>query len=154
LGMLVTLTGALIRMTCFYTLGPLFTFELAITPTHSLVMTGPYAFVRHPSYTGVYFTLLGSSVVALAPGSWLRECWLQLGSCSTQLNSFGLGRSSGVGTFVAWFALGFWVVKVAYALRSTNHRLATEDSELRRAFGPVWEAYAEKVRYRLVPGVY
>lgn len=178
-GTLAVLCGSVIRLVCFRTLGPLFTFELTISPAHSLVTHGPYAIVRHPSYTGIYLTLLGSSAVALAPGSWLHECWLQLGSCGvsaawnvalavpvTHANETAgalldvhqqlptCRRTFGVGTFLAWLVLGFWAVKVAYALRSTNRRLATEDRELRRAFGPAWEAYAERVPWRLIPGVW
>ncbi|EPS97120.1 hypothetical protein FOMPIDRAFT_28089, partial [Fomitopsis schrenkii] len=141
LGALATLFGAILRVACFRALGPLFTFELAITPSHSLVTTGPYAWVRHPSYTGIYLTLLGASAVGLAPGAWLRECALRLGA--------GLGA----GAALAWLVLAFWVFKVAYALRSTNRRLRTEDTELRKAFGVVWDEYAERTRWRLLPGV-
>ena len=186
-GALATFFGAIIRVACFRALGPLFTFELAITPSHSLVTTGPYAWVRHPSYTGIYLTLLGASAVGLAPGAWLRECALRLGTCAaavtnsanttiTGATSWALRSASGVGTqeliltlpapacvhvsglsigtALAWFVLGFWFVKVVYALRSTNRRLRTEDTELRKAFGIVWDEYAEQTRWRLLPGVF
>ena len=50
--------------------------------------------------------------------------------------------------------VAFWAVKVVYALRSTNRRLRTEDTELRKAFGAVWDEYAEQTRWRLLPGVF
>lgn len=187
LGALATLFGALIRVACFRALGPLFTFELSITPSHSLFTTGPYAWVRHPSYTGIYLTLLGASAVGLAPGAWLRECALRLGACAASVAasanttlagapSWSVRAASGVGASefmlalpapacvhiralgeggaLAWLVLAFWVFKVAYALRSTNRRLHTEDTELRKAFGVVWDEYAEQTRWRLLPGVF
>ncbi|KAI0726811.1 hypothetical protein C8Q72DRAFT_782944 [Fomitopsis betulina] len=158
LGALATLFGALIRVACFRALGPLFTFELSITPSHSLVTTGPYAWVRHPSYTGIYLTLLGASAVGLAPGAWLRECALRLGACAASVaasaNTTLAGAPSWSGGALAWLVLAFWVSKVAYALRSTNRRLHTEDTELRKAFGVVWDEYAEQTRWRLLPGVF
>ncbi|KAI0916609.1 hypothetical protein AcV5_003047 [Taiwanofungus camphoratus] len=179
IGALCTNLGALLRLACFRTLGSFFTFELAITPAHALITVGPYATVRHPSYTGVYLTLLGASAVGLAPGAWLRECWLRRGVCAAEVgimkvSAWGLGALAlegdvetvkeaadshcathfGLGGLFAWSALAFWTVKVAYALRSTHRRLATEDAELHRVFGSVWEAYAKKVRWRLVPWVY
>ncbi|GBE84476.1 hypothetical protein BKA93DRAFT_322813 [Sparassis latifolia] len=149
LGTLSVLSGAVIRLACFRALGPLFTFELTITPSHRLVSGGPYAIVRHPSYTGVFLTLVGASAVGLAPGAWLRECWLR--PCVPYVGVLCVPR---VGATVAWAALTFWVVKVSYAMWCTLVRLAREDEELHRAFGKTWEVYAERVRWRLVPGVY
>ncbi|KAH9830217.1 uncharacterized protein C8Q71DRAFT_717390 [Rhodofomes roseus] len=158
-GALATLFGAVLRVACFRALGPLFTFELAITPSHSLVTTGPYAWVRHPSYAGIYMTLLGASAVGLAPGAWLRECALRLGTCAVIFPAIAAPpcvhvHGLGLGTVLAWFVLAFWCVKVAYALQSTNKRLRTEDTELRKAFGAVWDEYAERTRWRLLPGVF
>lgn len=81
-GAVSAILGNLLRQRCFQELGTLFTFEVTILPDHKLVTTGPYSYVRHPSYTGIYMTLLGPSVMALAPGSWIRECWFNL-TCSS-----------------------------------------------------------------------
>ncbi|OBZ78101.1 hypothetical protein A0H81_01733 [Grifola frondosa] len=171
-GSLSTLFGAILRRSCFRTLGSLFTFELTIVPSHTLITSGPYSYVRHPSYTGIYMTLLGASAVALAPGAWLRECWLAAGRCAqghalaagvatitTYLGVNSSGKNmlledapgthcegTGFGTGLAWLLLAFWTVKVVYALRSTNRRLGTEDAELHRTFGAEWETWAERCR--------
>ena len=149
------MAGAALRVACFRALGPLFTFELTICPAHTLVTSGPYARVRHPSYTGVYLTLLGASAVMLAPGAWLREAWLAPALWAL----FGAGASSTEGIWGARAVLAcafalFWATKVFYALRSTNRRVVTEDGELHRVFGAQWEEWAARVRWRLLPGVY
>jgi protein-S-isoprenylcysteine O-methyltransferase Ste14 len=46
----------------------MFTRFVQILPGHRLVMTGPYRFVRHPSYSGL---LLFYGGMGLALGSWL-----------------------------------------------------------------------------------
>ncbi|KAI1792203.1 hypothetical protein LXA43DRAFT_887760 [Ganoderma leucocontextum] len=160
LGTVVVACGATLRLACFRALGTLFTFELTISPDHTLVTAGPYAHVRHPSYTGVYGLLLGSSAVMLAPGAWLREAWL----VPKRRNDDGVvgageGECAGpgpgpVGAALAWAFVAFWAVKVMYALKSTNKRVVTEDRELRRVFGSRWEEWAARVRWRLVPWVY
>ncbi|RPD56598.1 hypothetical protein L227DRAFT_468488, partial [Lentinus tigrinus ALCF2SS1-6] len=142
LGAALAIAGGWLRVACFRALGSLFTFELTIHPTHKLITDGPYAHVRHPSYTGVYATLLGSTTIMLAPSAWLHEAWLapslfaHLGAC------------------LAWLFAAFWVTKVTYALRSTNKRVVTEDRELHRVFGEQWEEWAARVRWRLLPWVY
>ncbi|KAH9855506.1 hypothetical protein C2E23DRAFT_866653 [Lenzites betulinus] len=160
--------GAALRLACFRALGALFTFELAISPTHTLVTGGPYARVRHPSYAGVYAVLLGASGVMGAPGAWLREAWLAPSVCAVVQGArriAGAHMEAGAGECVAWDGAGvrtglawafaaFWTAKVVYALRSTNKRVGTEDAELHRVFGAQWEEWAARVRWRLVPWVY
>jgi protein-S-isoprenylcysteine O-methyltransferase Ste14 len=68
------LFGGIIRLACYRTLGNLFTFELSIRKNHKLITSGPYAVVRHPSYTGLIMAVLGYSLCQLSSGSWLREC--------------------------------------------------------------------------------
>jgi protein-S-isoprenylcysteine O-methyltransferase Ste14 len=55
-------------------LGRMFTYDLRITEHHRLITSGPYAFVRHPSYTGLMVTMLGMLACMGARGSWLRAC--------------------------------------------------------------------------------
>ena len=163
-GVFAVISGSALRIWCFRTLGDFFTFELTIRPTHVLVKTGPYAFVRHPSYTGIYLTLLGASIVALAPGSLLRESWLLplLGSCIDEAipysSAFACWCASLLPTTLNQIIISvlvvFWFLKIWYALRSTNRRMVVEDEELHRAFGKAWEEYAKRVRWRLLPGIF
>ncbi|KAJ3369563.1 hypothetical protein HDU91_007070 [Kappamyces sp. JEL0680] len=48
------LTGCFVRLWCYETLGRLFTFDLAIRKEHTIIKEGPYAYVRHPSYSSLY----------------------------------------------------------------------------------------------------
>ena len=76
-GIVVILLGAALRWWAIFTLGRYFTFVVAVRATQSVVQSGPYRFVRHPSYTAILIMLLGvgmtlvnwaSLVVILAGG--------------------------------------------------------------------------------------
>lgn len=157
LGAVLAVGGGALRLACFRALGTLFTFELTISPTHTLVTEGPYAWVRHPSYAGVYAVLLGASAVMASPSAWLREAWLDpsvRALWGAVRGVEGQGGWVGAGAVLAWVFVVFWGTKVVYALRSTNRRVGTEDAELHRVFGAQWEEWAARVRWRLVPWVF
>jgi len=67
LGLVLMLTGILLRQYSIVVLGKYFTFDVAVQSGHTLIETGPYRYVRHPSYTGALLTLLG---FGLALGNW------------------------------------------------------------------------------------
>ncbi|KAL4250133.1 Protein-S-isoprenylcysteine O-methyltransferase [Abortiporus biennis] len=118
---------------------------------HRLVIEGPYSYVRHPSYTGVYLTLLGGTLVGLAPGSWVTTCWL-LPSMNFS-SSIPALRYLGIGQILVFAFVIFWCVKVYYAMRSTYRRLFIEDQELQKVFGKTWDSYAQRVQWRVLPGI-
>ncbi|HEV2580932.1 MAG TPA: isoprenylcysteine carboxylmethyltransferase family protein [Ktedonobacteraceae bacterium] len=51
-GIVVILLGTTLRWWAIFTLGRYFTIDVAVRSTRSVVQSGPYRFVRHPSYTG------------------------------------------------------------------------------------------------------
>ncbi|KAF9465453.1 hypothetical protein BDZ94DRAFT_1253841 [Collybia nuda] len=118
---------------CFRTLGRLFTFEITLRPKHELVTKGPYAWVRHPSYTGVYLTLLGATAVMCAPGTFFIE--------------YGMFGVSGI------LVLCLWAVKCVFVFRGISIRVGVEDEMLRVAFGEAWTEYARRVPYHFLPGL-
>jgi protein-S-isoprenylcysteine O-methyltransferase Ste14 len=118
---------------CFNSLGPFFTFEITIRPKHRLITHGPYAWVRHPSYTGIYLTLVGATLVLGAQGSWMAE--------------------HGIRTPLGVVATAFWMTKCAFAFRGMSVRLKAEDDVLRDTFGVQWEEYAVRVPCKFLPGV-
>ncbi|MEY2545602.1 MAG: hypothetical protein QOG48_719 [Verrucomicrobiota bacterium] len=59
LGLILFLVGIILRWISIWKLGRFFTVDVAIAEQHQLVDTGPYRFVRHPSYTGALLAFLG-----------------------------------------------------------------------------------------------
>jgi protein-S-isoprenylcysteine O-methyltransferase len=58
-GIALFAAGLAIRWYAIVHLGRFFTVNVAIAPDHRLIDTGPYRFVRHPSYTGALMAFLG-----------------------------------------------------------------------------------------------
>ncbi|KAH8079094.1 hypothetical protein BXZ70DRAFT_654431 [Cristinia sonorae] len=134
-GFVVLVAGTILRVRCYRTLGDLFTFELTLRPNHKLVTTGPYAFVRHPSYTAGFLFMNGLLISQLGPGS--------------------LSYASGLwNTLFGRIFLATWLGTVAVVESILVWRTRLEDEVLRREFGRNWEAWAERTRFRIVPGLY
>ncbi|KAF8512157.1 hypothetical protein BU17DRAFT_54183 [Hysterangium stoloniferum] len=127
--------GGLIRIWCYKALGTLFTYEITIRPSHKLVTWGPYAYLRHPSYTGILFLTSGTVLSTLGTNG---------------ANTCGIMAKS---TIIRWLlrSWGVWAFYVIYALFS---RGPVEDAELKKAFGKEWSDYAQRVVYRCIPGIY
>jgi len=53
-----------------YHLGQFFRFEASIQQDHKLIVSGPYAVVRHPSYTGLMMVFIGWFPWQLGKGCW------------------------------------------------------------------------------------
>jgi protein-S-isoprenylcysteine O-methyltransferase Ste14 len=67
-GVCLMLLGIALRWYSAMILGKYFTFDVAIQTGQILIDTGPYRYVRHPSYTGALLTLFG---FGLALGNWV-----------------------------------------------------------------------------------
>jgi protein-S-isoprenylcysteine O-methyltransferase len=50
--------GVALRWWAIHTLGKFFTVDVAVHKEHRLITAGPYAWIRHPSYTGLLMELL------------------------------------------------------------------------------------------------
>jgi len=134
---IVSLTGALIRRSCYKALGHMFTFEISLRDNHHLVTSGPYSFVRHPSYTSGALALIGALLCETTSGSWAIEC---SGLFPPLLEGPLVFLS-----YIITAVIGFLVIAP---------RLEKEDIMLRKRFGLQWDEWAAKVPYRLIPGVY
>ncbi|KAF9228215.1 ICMT-domain-containing protein [Gyrodon lividus] len=134
-GSILVITGSLGRLWCFRALGRHFTHQLALRKDHQLITTGPYAIVRHPGYLFATISALGMSLIIASPGSFTLRCgWLE--------TAFG---KAVIGIWAMQNVLG-WVLSYA--------RTKSEDGMLRVRFREEWDSYSQRVRYRLVPGVF
>jgi len=72
-GMMLVWAGILLRFWAVQTLGKFFRSKVEIQAEHRLIRSGPYRYLRNPSYTGVLITLVGFGV---GVGNWLSVCVL------------------------------------------------------------------------------
>lgn len=135
-GPLLVLGGGLLRNWCFRTLGRFFTFDLAILKEHRLVTSGPYAYVRHPSYTGGIMMCIGIIIQLYGSQSYLSGC--------------GILTSSYWPFRVCAFLPGFLAFITATGM---VYRCKTEDQMLLSKFGIKWDDYRKAVPHSLVPGI-
>ncbi|EIN09218.1 hypothetical protein PUNSTDRAFT_134381 [Punctularia strigosozonata HHB-11173 SS5] len=134
LGVSLMFASGALRMWCYRTLGPLFTYEVAIKPTHKLVTSGPYTFVRHPSYTAVGLMMVGAITCVSAPQGYA--------------NYSGFSSTALGGTW-----LWTWYVLSAFSLLSVVKRGRVEDDALKARFGEEWNTYRDRVPYKFIPGL-
>lgn len=64
LGLSLFCLGIAVRTWAILALGRLFTVDVAILEGHRLVVTGPYRWLRHPSYSGVMAVVLGLGILS------------------------------------------------------------------------------------------
>ena len=65
IGLILFVLGLIIRWVAIIYLGRFFTVNVAIAEDHQLITTGPYRYVRHPSYTGTLLIFLGFGLCML-----------------------------------------------------------------------------------------
>ena len=74
-GLFLFAGGVILRWYSIVRLGRFFTVDVSIAKEHRVVDSGPYRFVRHPSYTGALIAFLG---FGLCLGNWLSILLLML----------------------------------------------------------------------------
>ncbi|KAI0652380.1 hypothetical protein C8Q79DRAFT_95693 [Trametes meyenii] len=135
-GALVVAAG-FVRAWTYRTLGKFFRWQLSVQDDHKLVTSGPYAWVRHPSYMSAAFLIYGNLAGVLwGPGTYFTEA--------------GLGRTAG-GRVVAGAIAAYLMFLHAQLIVG---RVDKEDEVLRERFGEEWERWARKTPYKLIPYVY
>lgn len=76
-GLLLIFMGSLLRRYCWRTLGEYFTGDVKARADQPVIRSGPYRFVRHPSYTGAMMMFIG---VGLALGNWISVVLITIGA--------------------------------------------------------------------------
>jgi protein-S-isoprenylcysteine O-methyltransferase Ste14 len=66
-GLVLMAAGVGLRQWAIFVLGRFFTVDVRVHPDHTVVESGPYRWVRHPSYTGLVIFFLG---LGLALSNW------------------------------------------------------------------------------------
>jgi protein-S-isoprenylcysteine O-methyltransferase Ste14 len=79
-GVLLIVLGSLLRRYCWRTLGEYFTGDVKARPDQPVITSGPYRWVRHPSYTAGMMMFIG---IGLALGSWLSFALLTIATIAT-----------------------------------------------------------------------
>ncbi|GJE88883.1 isoprenylcysteine carboxylmethyltransferase family protein [Phanerochaete sordida] len=132
-GAALILAGGYLRLWCYRTLGKYFTFQVTILEDHQLVTGGPYALVRHPSYTGACMMILGATIMLFAGDGFVVACRVQ-------------------DTPAVWLTRA-WRVLAPYTVFGLVRRSWVEDAQLKKNFGVAWESYRQSVPYLFVPYV-
>ena len=68
IGFIIMWAGVGLRWWSFRTLGRYFTYQVMTSRDQPVITSGPYRFVRHPSYLGILLILLG---IGVTYGNWL-----------------------------------------------------------------------------------
>ncbi|KAH9930469.1 ICMT-domain-containing protein [Epithele typhae] len=134
-GCLLATAGGALRIWCHRALGRFFTWPVALVDDHALITSGPYAYVRHPGYSGFVLIVAGSVALHASPRS------LFVAS--------GLGTSL-AGRLAAAGSTAFMLTIATMLLR----RMGKEDEVLRKGFGREWDQWAERTPWFVFPGLY
>ncbi|KAJ7115385.1 hypothetical protein C8R44DRAFT_794566 [Mycena epipterygia] len=135
LGTGITLVGTILRVQCYRALGRHFTFELSLQKGHKLITHGPYAIVRHPSYTAIVLTLVGAWMTLALRGSYVWECTVWGGA---------VGRA----------IMGLWMGVALAVIASLFLRVPMEDDMLKERFGSEWEEWKRAVPSKIIPVIF
>lgn len=132
-GLALMIGAGLLRVWCYRTMGKMFTFEVAIKNDHKLITDGPYAYARHPAYTGGIMMLFGTYLMGFGPDSFVSVCNV-------------------TSTRALWLVWS-WRIPAVYGGLALLRRSGVEDGKLKEKFGKTWEEYRARVPYKYIPYV-
>lgn len=139
IGLLTLLyVGCYVRFQAYAQLGINFTYRIAAPD--ALVTEGVYAYVRHPSYSGLFAVLIALYALFLTQHGAL-SCWLP--ATSTSFGRYLIDDTTfayllpGVG-----FTLVVWLVMM--------RRVQEEEAMMEREFGQRWREYRKRTK-KFVP---
>jgi protein-S-isoprenylcysteine O-methyltransferase Ste14 len=150
----VCLSGCLLRLWSYSALGRFFTYQISVRSHHELIGSGPYAWLLHPSYTGLWLAMLGGIPFFLSP--WLGHLrFYTIWAARVKLiRTDPRPMVARIETFIRTFGAAFVVVNLLIAVTATHKRITVEEATLRDHFGPaVWDAHAAG-KWKLIPFVW
>ncbi|KAJ8094198.1 hypothetical protein PM082_023407 [Marasmius tenuissimus] len=138
LGLIIGISGCLLRIACYRALGSDFKFEN--TAAEKLVTTGPYSLVRHPAYLGFWLILVGLPWYHLSRGSWIVES----GFLAWQVAGVLIGKMMVYGWILISLCVGtLLTIRAGY-----------EDKLLKERFGREWKEWSRRVKFKVIPSIY
>ncbi|PRP86251.1 hypothetical protein PROFUN_05392 [Planoprotostelium fungivorum] len=126
------LGGGFLRIWAYRTLDRFFTYHVTIREDHSLVTSGPYRYIRHPSYSALMFLFSGFFFL------------------------FFYERLLHQLPFETFFGLNLDIASLLVPITAClllNRRVVFEEKMLREHFGAKWDKFASE-RKRFIPNVY
>ncbi|KAG0225387.1 hypothetical protein BGW42_004457 [Actinomortierella wolfii] len=129
----VGVVATLFRWWSFRELDRYFTFDLKIMDDHKLIGTGPYKYLRHPSYLGLMAAGTAYYTFLIHQGFWDA-----LIAPRIHRDSYGLAVAA-----YWWFAYQF----------SLRPRIIAEELMMESHFQDAWRDFAKR-RWRLIPFLY
>ncbi|KAF9123550.1 hypothetical protein BGW39_008891 [Mortierella sp. 14UC] len=146
----LVILGYALRKWAFLTLDRFFTYQLTIRSEHKLIKTGPYHYVRHPSYIGLLITHIGFHVFVFYSG-----LWNVLVQYSAHVLSYYLRIKIAVPLTVC--GIDTSIVPLVYCAHKlvllVLYRMRNEEKMMKEHFCKEWDAFASE-RSRLIPRLY
>lgn len=128
--------GSYIRFRAYAELGANFTYRLA--KPDQLVTSGLYAYVRHPSYTGLVAVLIAMYSLFFRQRG-LRSCWGLVNEWLVENDWVGYA------VVLVGFSIPIWLFMVK--------RVKEEEKMMEQEFGQKWRKYCKRTK-KFVPFVY
>ncbi|KAG6015621.1 hypothetical protein E4U54_003244 [Claviceps lovelessii] len=133
LGFLFLFVGAAMRLAAFGALGRRFTFALA--KPDELNTKGIYAYIQHPSYTGIVLVSVSIQMLFVRWDGW---------------PAYFISQNI-LGSLRGWGFLCH-AVAISMSLYSLGRRVYDEEAMLKEVFGDKWVAWHRRTK-RFIPGV-
>jgi protein-S-isoprenylcysteine O-methyltransferase Ste14 len=146
-------------------LGRFFTFKLGVSKDQKIVQTGPYHYIRHPSYTGLILMILCCVYLIIVPT--LRDTirpvvitLLEIIANQNELNDYLAQTTSSLIWLLndqfACHVIGLLIssiIVLSVVFVIVFVRLPQEEKMLHESFGEEWSKFAA-TRARIVPYIY
>ncbi|KAG0374988.1 hypothetical protein BGX24_009686, partial [Mortierella sp. AD032] len=130
------LLGYVLRKWSFVTLDRFFTYQLTIRTGHKLVQSGPYTYLRHPSYTGAILNGISFNILIFHQGLWNVFTIVASRAVSLVFQTKFTFPSSVMGFQTEYWAMFVYILMMIYGIA---FRVKNEEAMLKGHFGREWD---------------